>query len=68
MAALQVPTGKQQAADKLMKTYEKDSEFGHIVELAHIAMVTTVSNAWPERGASAVQRIKTRTRSRIRTS
>jgi hypothetical protein len=38
-------------------------------KLAHIAAIIlslSISNAWPERGASALKRIKTRLRSRLK--
>ena len=41
-------------------------DFGHIVAIAKIALVAPVSNAWPERGASAIMRIKTRSRSQMK--
>lgn len=41
-------------------------EFGHIVAIAKIALVTPVSNAWPERGGSAIKRIKSRSRSQMK--
>ena len=44
----------------------KDQEFGKVVQLAKIACITPVTNAWPERGASAIKRIKSRTRSTMR--
>ena len=37
-----------------------------IVDLAKIATIVSVTNAWPERGASAVKRIKSRTRSQMK--
>ena len=40
-----------------------DSDYSLINEIVKIAMVTPVSNAWPEQGASAIKRIKTRLRS-----
>ena len=41
-------------------------EFGHIVAIAKIALVTPVSNAWPERGGSAIKHIKSRSRSQMK--
>ena len=37
-----------------------------IYEIAKAVLVTPVTNAWPERGASAVKRVKTRFRSQIK--
>ena len=46
------------------------SEYGYfnplIVELAKVALSAPITNAWPERGASAVKRIKTRLRNRLK--
>ena len=45
------------------------SEFGcffpKLVTLAEISMSAPVTNAWPERGASALKRLKTRFRNRL---
>ena len=41
-------------------------EFGHIVAIAKIALVTPVSNAWPERGGSTIKHIKSRSRSQMK--
>ena len=46
--------------------YKDDQDFGKVVQLAKIACITPVTNAWSERGASAVKRIKSRTRSTMR--
>ena len=37
-----------------------------VIELAKLAMITPVTNAWPKRGASAVKRIKSRLRSAMK--
>ena len=36
-----------------------------LVELAEVALSAPITNAWPERGAGAVKRIKTRLRNRL---
>jgi len=45
------------------------SEFGYffpkLVTLAEISLSAPVTNAWPERGASALKRLKTRFRNRL---
>ena len=46
--------------------YKDNQEFGKVVQLAKIACITPVTNASPERGASAVKRIKSHTRSTMR--
>ena len=35
-------------------------EFHHIYRIAKISLIVPVSNAWPERGASSIKRVKTR--------
>ena len=51
----------------LMRLFSMRSDFGHfyhkLVWIAEIILSLPVSNAWPERGASAVKRIKSRLRS-----
>ena len=46
------------------------AEYGYfyqlIVELAEVALYAPITNAWPERGASGVKRIKTRLRNRLK--
>ena len=46
--------------------YKDDQEFDKVVQLAKIACIIPVTNAWPERGESAVKRIKSRTSSTMR--
>ena len=41
----------------IVKGFREDN-FIYICELAEIALITPVTNAWPERGASAVKRVK----------
>ena len=41
-------------------------EFSLIIKYAKIAITVPVTNAWPERGASAVKRIKSRLRSTMK--
>ena len=41
-------------------------EFIHLVAIAKTALVAPVSNAWPERGGSAIKRIKARSRSQMK--
>ena len=40
--------------------FGETSEYPLIAEIAQVALITPVSNAWPEHGASAVKRIKSR--------
>ena len=37
-----------------------------IVQLADVTFSASITNAWPERGASAIKRIKTRLRNRLK--
>ena len=54
----------------LQQLFKMKSEYGYfyplIVELAEVALSAPITNAWPERGASAVKRIKTRLRNRLK--
>ena len=58
---------KQSSAERVLQNtvniYKDDQEFGKVVQLAKIGCITPVTNAWPERVASAIKRIKSRTRS-----
>ena len=45
---------------KYLMRNSNDSEYNLVIKIVRIAMVTPVSNAWPERGASAIKRIKSR--------
>ena len=47
--------------EHIVNAYQGEVEFPSIIELAKIAIIVPVTNAWPERGASAVKRIKSRT-------
>ena len=51
---------------KIVKDYQHDEQFALVYRVAKVALVTPVTNAWPERGASAVKRIKTRSRSSMK--
>ena len=50
----------------ILRDFGETSEYPLIAEIARVALITPVSNAWPERGASAVKRIKSRIRSKMR--
>ena len=54
----------------LQRVGKMKSEYGYfyplIVKLAEVALSAPITNAWPERGASAVKRIKTRLRNRLK--
>ena len=40
--------------------------YPNLVKIAEVVLSTPVTNAWPERGVSALKRIKTRLRNRIK--
>ena len=50
----------------ILNNYKEDEDYQKVVELAKIAEIFPVTNAWPERGASAVKRIKNRQRSTMK--
>ena len=58
-------TSTEWALQHIVNGYNQ-SESPLIVLLAKTAIIIPVTNAWPERGASAVKRIETRTRSVMR--
>lgn len=51
---------------RILKNFDNIDELTKLYEIAKIALITPVTNAWPERGASAVKRIKTRSRSQMK--
>jgi hypothetical protein len=51
---------------KRLLTLQSSLQFELLVYIAEVAMSAPISNAWPERGASAVKRIKTRLRSSMK--
>ena len=53
------------ALQYIVKGFREDN-YIYICELAKIVLITPVTNAWPERGASAVKRIKSRMRSTMK--
>lgn len=59
-------TATEWTLEHILKRYKEEVSFPVIIELAKIAITIPVTNAWPERGASAVKRIKTRQRSTMK--
>ena len=59
-------TSTEWTLEHILNRYKGESEFLKVIELAKIAIIVPVTNAWPERGASAVKRIKTRQRSTMK--
>ena len=56
----------ERALQNTVNIYKDDQKFGKVIQQAKIACITPVTNAWPERSASATKRIKSRTRSTMR--
>ena len=52
-------TASQWALQYIVKGFREDN-YIYISELAKIALITRVTNAWPARGTSAVERVKSR--------
>ena len=59
-------TSVEWALDHIINAYNNEVDFPFLIEIAKIASITPITNAWPERGASAVKRIKSRTRSTMK--
>ena len=58
-------TASEWALQYIEKGFREDN-YIYICESAKIALITPVTNDWPERGASAVKRIKSRMRSTMK--
>ena len=54
----------------LKRVFRLKSELGYfypkIVQLAEVTLSAPITNAWPERGASAIKRIKTQLRNKLK--
>ena len=59
-------TSTEWTLEHILNSYKEEVDFPMVIELAKSAMIIPVTNAWPERGASAVKRIKSRSRSAIK--
>ena len=59
-------TPTEWALHGIVRTFSSNEDLTMIYEIAKVALVTPVTNAWPERGASAVKRVKTRFRSQMK--
>ena len=59
-------TSTEWTLEHILNRYKNEDDFQKVVELAKIANIVPVTNAWPERGASAVKRIKTRQRNTMK--
>lgn len=60
-------TSTEWALRQILALFQDSTEYTHIVSIAKTALVTPVSNAWPERAGSAIKRIKSRYRSTMKT-
>ena len=49
----------------IVRDFGETSEYSLIAKIARVALITLVSNAWPERGASAAKRIMSRLRGTV---
>ena len=59
-------TSSEWALEYIARAYRQETDFSAIFELAIIALIVPITNAWPERGASAVKRVKSRMRSTMK--
>ena len=59
-------TPTEWALHRIVRTFSSNEDLTMIYEIAKVALVTPVTNAWPERGASAVKRVKTCFRSQMK--
>lgn len=68
--ALDIPKERTAMEYALMRLFQQKHEYSYfypqILSLAEIILSCPISNAWPERGASCVKRVKTRFRSRMK--
>ena len=51
---------------QIVNNFSEDENYCLIAKFAKTALIVPVSNAWPERGASTVKRVKTRMRSTMK--
>ena len=51
-------TPTERALRSIVRTFSSNEDPTMIYEIAKVALVTPVTNAWPERGASAVKLLK----------
>ena len=59
-------TSTEWTLNHILNQYKDEKDFEKIVTLTKIANIVPVTNAWPERGASAVKRVKSRQRSSMK--
>ena len=51
---------------RIVRMFSSNEDVTMIYEIAKVALITPVTNAWPERGVSAVICVKTRFRSQMK--
>ena len=59
-------TSTEWTLEYVVKSFKEEVSFPIIIEFAKLAIIVPVTNAWPERGASAVKQIKSRQRSSMK--
>ena len=59
-------TSTEWTLEHIFYSYKEEVDFPMVIELAKLAMIIPVTNAWLERGASAVKRVKSRSRSAMK--
>lgn len=59
-------TSTEWTLNHIIQLFKDDEDHHYILQLAKIAAIIPVTNAWPERGASAVKRIKTKSRNSLK--
>ena len=59
-------TSTEWTLEHILNSYKEEVDFPMVIELAKLPMIIPVTNAWPERGARAVKRIKNITRSAMK--
>ena len=59
-------TSTEWTLEHIVNSFKGEVSFRKILEFAKLAIIVSVTNAWPERGASAVKRIKSRQRSTMK--
>ena len=56
-------TSTEWTLEHILNSFKGEVSFPKVLEFAKLAIIVQVTNAWPERGVSAVKRIKSRQRS-----
>ena len=59
-------TSTEWTLEYVLNSFKDDVTFPFMIKFAKLAAIVPITNAWPERGASAVKRIKSRQRSTMK--